>query len=120
MSESADGHEFGLHLVEEGPWPENELTDNLYRVQDRLYTTFEGLVEGQIAEQYPATAGHDFRIEVDFIGDCPARLRELVAGFHELINRDPIYTEQVRDSRSVGTVGAVLNVLDPAALGLEH
>ena len=54
-----------LVLVEEGPWSEGQLTDELRRVQQRLYDCVEAAVDGVIAERYPQWKSRVFVIRLD-------------------------------------------------------
>ena len=50
-------------LVEEGPW--DDVTANLRRVQDRLYTCVDAAIEGKLAELYPDSIGANVLIRLD-------------------------------------------------------
>lgn len=50
-------------LVEEGPW--DDITENLRRVQDRLYACVDAAIEGKLAELYPDSTGADVLIRLD-------------------------------------------------------
>lgn len=49
-------------LVEEGPW--DDLAHELKRLQDRLYSCLEAVIDGQLAEKYPESTGHVVTIEL--------------------------------------------------------
>ena len=60
-----DTDKFIIVLVEEGPWAENQVRDNLERLQDRLYNCVDVAVDGHLATKYPDSRGKGVVIRLD-------------------------------------------------------
>jgi hypothetical protein len=65
ISHTPDGQYWTLTLVEEGPWPLRVQTARLRHLQDRLYSAFDAVVDGNVAAKYPDSTGKHFIIRVD-------------------------------------------------------
>ncbi len=57
VSLAADGVTYSVYLVEQGPWADSEVPQELRRVQERLYSALEVIPDGKLAELYPETNG---------------------------------------------------------------
>ena len=64
-------------LVEEGPW--GDVQSNLVRIQDRLYTCLDAVLDGQLAEQSPESKGQEVTIQID----CYSLPKSEVTGFFQ-------------------------------------
>lgn len=77
-----------LVLVEQGPWPEDDVTEQLRRLQDRLYACLDAVFEGQIAEKFPDSRGLPLMIQIDAYdiesGELPAFFDRFTTGIWTL------------------------------------
>ena len=78
-------------LVEEGPWPPDEINANLCRVQERLYNCVDAALDGNLAERYPESKGKPVVIRLDAYDLPEQEVREFFAVFAESVPRLPEY-----------------------------
>lgn len=95
-------------LVEEGPW-ENSVSDNLRRIQDRLYGCVDAALDGQLAQQFPETMGKKLIVQLD----CYNLPRDKVTEFFEEFSRGifalPEYRQALSRSPFVRGIGFEIN-----------
>jgi hypothetical protein len=86
-----------VHLVEEGPWPEDDSGWNarLRELQDRLYNAVDAVVDGHLAGKFPDLHGKPVRIQIDSPSGCPARLQAFVRTFGEALAHPGEYREAI-------------------------
>jgi hypothetical protein len=56
---------WALVLVEQGPWDAAELTEQLRRVQARLYSCLDAALDGQVAQNFPESVGKPLIIRLE-------------------------------------------------------
>jgi hypothetical protein len=54
-----------LVLVEDGPWADSEILENLKKLQSRLMRTVDAILNGSFARRFPESAGKHFVIRLD-------------------------------------------------------
>lgn len=54
-----------LYLVEVGPWSDEEKAQNLHRLGQRICDCVTAIINGHIAQRFPATMGEPITIEVE-------------------------------------------------------
>jgi hypothetical protein len=101
---------FGMVLVEEGPWPHNEVEANLRRVQERLYNCVDAALDGQLAERFPESKGKPLVIRLDAYNLPEQELREFFALFAESVPRLPEYAAALAVSNFVGRMSFELSI----------
>ena len=95
---------FVLRIVEEGPWDDDTLDEELHRVQDRLYDCVDIAVDGHLASKYPESKGQAAVIRLDGY-DIPRKpVQEFFQAFAEHVGN----SDEVRDAmRSNGFVSSL-------------
>ena len=81
VTRHASGDTFSLILVEEGPWPEHDLSRELHRVQDRLNDLVDAVLQGVVAQRFPETHGRHIVIRLDGYGLPEAPVGEFCSRF---------------------------------------
>ncbi len=79
--------EFVLCLVENGPWSDLQL--QLSNLQQRLYDSFDAIVDGHVAAKFPQSIGRRFRLQIDAYNEPPQPVCELVKKFDRHIQSAP-------------------------------
>jgi len=79
-------------LVEEGPW--DEITNELRRLQNRLYDCVDAALDGQVYKKFPATKGKVMVIQLDGY-NLP---REQVSEFFESFSKNVLKLEDYANS----------------------
>jgi hypothetical protein len=65
VARSEDPNNWNLVLVEQGPWPKDQVDVQLRRVQGRLYDCIDAAVDGQVAAKFPESFGKSITIRLD-------------------------------------------------------
>lgn len=84
---------FSLILVEEGPWPDEDIVVKLRELQDRLYNCVFAAIDGQLADLYPDSKGKDVVIRLDCF-DTPA---DEVADFFDRFSKHIMKSEKIQN-----------------------
>ena len=100
-------------LVEEGPWSEDEVADQLRRVQERLYGCLDSIVDGQVSDAYPNSANKPIEIRVDAYNVPEAPLASLLDAFSANVLEIPDYKAALASNDRVPSIIFSLN-LDPS------
>lgn len=101
ITQSRDGDEFALYLVESPPWGDDPVA-RARSVQERVYNATDFVLDGQLASDYPDSRGKRVRIDVVCKGDDPPpNIREVVEGLDEVVHTAEDY---VRDIQQKGVV----------------
>ena len=61
---ASDNNEWKLVLVEQGPWA-GGIDEHLRRFQARLFDAVDAALDGQLAQQFPESAGQHVVVQVD-------------------------------------------------------
>jgi hypothetical protein len=95
---SPDGREYLLVLVESRPWSEPGVLDQL---ADRINSCLDFVLDGDLAAQFPETAGCSVRIHVDHLVPADsgaealfARAREALAGHGIRFSADLLHPDE--------------------------
>lgn len=100
---SDDKSEFALYLVEDAPWGDVEL--RVKKMQDRVYTTVDAVLDGIIASDYPDSKGKRIRIEVVCRGESPSpRFSEVVNRLNQIIHSMDDYVNDIKHSGYVSSL----------------
>jgi hypothetical protein len=70
-----------LCMVEEGPWSEQQVVEELRRVQNRLYDYMSVAVDGQLAKSHPDSVGRGVVIRLDCYDTPEEPVEEFFARF---------------------------------------
>ena len=89
VTRHASGHTFSLILVEEGPWHEQALSQELHRVQDRLNDLVDAVLQGIVAQRFPETQGRHIVIRLDGYGLPEAPVEEFCSRFAGHLQTSP-------------------------------
>ncbi len=77
-------------LVEQGPWRE-PFTDELLRVQERLYDCIDVVLDGQLAEKVPESKGGAITIRLDCYNVPAGEVAAFFKAFSEGVFENPDY-----------------------------
>jgi hypothetical protein len=100
IAKNEDESRWSMVLVEEGPWRADEVEVQLRRVQDRLYGCIDAAIDGQLAEQFPASQGKPVTIKVDFY-QVPEQVRPFFLRFSKGALQHPSYRRALESSEFV-------------------
>ena len=89
-------------LVEEGPW--DDVSTNLRRLQDRLYSCIDAAIDGKLAELYPESVGASVVIRLDGYGLPMPDSREFFDRFSSAVLDLPYYRAALETSPHVSGV----------------
>jgi len=98
-----------LVLVEEGPWDESHIADQLRRVQDRLYGCLDAIVDGQISDAYPDSVNKPLEIRVDAYNVPEAPLANFFDAFSANVLETPDYKTALETNDQVPSISFRLN-----------
>jgi hypothetical protein len=109
VTEDPHAGEWVLHLVEDGPWPEelHGMNARLRTIQDRVYGAVDVALEGQLARMYPEARGARVRVQVDSPSGCPDGLQRMVNALHKYINETPGYLQEMGPSHDTESLRVV-------------
>ncbi len=99
--------EWRLVLVEQGPWADT--TNELSRLQDRLYNCIEAVLDGQIAEKFPETKNARIKIRVDCYDVPEAEVAEFFGKFSEGVFQIDDYRRALEHSDQTSGIGFEIN-----------
>ncbi len=100
---------WSLVLVEEGPWEEDEIADQLRRIQDRLYGCLDAIVDGQVSDAYPDSSNKPLEIRVDAYNVPEASLSGLIDAFSANALDIPDYKTALESNDRVPSIIFSLN-----------
>lgn len=86
ISETPDGS-WVLILVEEGPWPDDDLIPNLRRIQERLYGCIDVAIDGHLASLHPESKGKPVVVRLDCYDTPDAPVRDFVGRFASYVGQ---------------------------------
>lgn len=89
-------------LVEEGPW--DDVSTNLRRLQDRLYSCIDAAIDGKLTELYPESVGASVVIRLDGYGLPMPDSREFFDRFSSAVLDLPDYRAALEASPHVSGV----------------
>lgn len=94
-------------LVEQGPW--DDVSGNLRRLQDRLYTCIDVAIDGKLAELYPDSIGASVIIRLDGYNLPMSESREFFEMFSSAVLELPDYKTALETSPHVSGIQFVAN-----------
>lgn len=101
---------WGMVLVEQGPWEQQQIESNLRRLQERLYNCIDAAIDGNFAELYPDSAGKPVLIRLDAYNIPEAEVREFFERFSGAVLQIPDYVTALKTSSIVPSIEFELNV----------
>jgi hypothetical protein len=93
-----------LLLVEMGPWPEKEETQNLQRLGQRVCDCITAVMHGVIAERYPQLAGAPVCIQVDSYSTPRWAVEALLAKLQNTVNTDGEIQRELNSGRFTSSI----------------
>lgn len=92
--------EYTLYLVEDGPWPTDELGWNqcLTRIQNRIFDAFDIAVDGHLHKTFPDSLGKSIRIQIDSPHGTPKKLSDLISQIKRFIDTSEEYSKAIESS----------------------
>lgn len=95
--------EWKMVLVEEGPWT-GPVSDQLRRIQDRLYGCLDAALDGQLAEKFPESAGKKIVIRLDCYNVPKAEVSDFFSKFSEGVLSLPDYKNALGQNSQVAGI----------------
>jgi len=86
VTEDPINDEYVVYLVEDGPW--TSIENQLRKLQERLYDSFDMIVDGHVATKFPQSLGRKIRLQVDSYNSPPRELIEFVWKFSDYLKND--------------------------------
>jgi hypothetical protein len=96
-------------LVEQGPWRAS-ITDELLRVQDRLYDCVDAVLDGQLADKVPESTGATVTIKLECYGVPGEEVKNLFKAFSEGVFQIPDYKKASANCAYVRDIRFELNI----------
>jgi hypothetical protein len=93
-----------LVLIEAGPWWPDDLKDELYRIQDRLYGCIDAAIDGQLAEKFPDTIGKHIIIKLICVDIADQDIIEFFNDFSNVALSLPDYKNALSKSKFVSGI----------------
>jgi hypothetical protein len=112
IAKNDDESEWSLVLVEQGPWSAEETSDELRRLQDRLYGCIDAAIDGQVAEAYPASNGKSVVIRLDGYDLPDEEVQSFFAKFSESVLEIPDYKNALSNNSYVKSIAFAVNLSD--------
>lgn len=94
-------------LVEQGPW--DDVSGNLQRLQNRLYTCIDVAIDGKLAELYPDSIGASVIIRLDGYNLPMPESREFFETFSSAVLELPDYKTALETSPHVAGIQFAAN-----------
>ena len=101
---------WALILVEEGPWQENTVANELRRIQDRLYGCLDAALDGAVTGLYPDSLGSPLMIRLDAYDLPELPLRDFFATFSSEVVKLPDYVAAIASQPYFSRIEFELNV----------
>lgn len=86
-------------LVEEGPW--DDCAYELNRLQERLYSCLDAVIDGQLAEKFPESTGHLVTIELHGYNLPQDEVSDFFSRFSSSVLMLPDYAQALTESAYV-------------------
>lgn len=104
-----------LVLVETGPWDDGEKEQQLQRLGQRISDCVTAVLNGHVAERYPATMGEPTTIQVDSYDTPRLDVDILVAKMQNALNASKEIQQQLRTARFTPSIRITHHWADFAA-----
>ena len=93
-----------LVLVEMGPWTGKEKNQNLQRLGQRITDCVSAIINGHVAQRYPATRGVPVTIQIDSYDTPRLDVDILIAKMQNALNNSPDLQEQLRSGQFTSAI----------------
>ena len=110
VAKSDDPSIWLMILVEQGPWERNEISDELSRIQNRLYDSVDAAIDGQLATKFPETFGKIIQVQLDGYNLPEIEISEFFKSFSENIFKIQDYSLALENSKHVSGIKFELNL----------
>ena len=101
---------WGMIIVEEGPWEQQQIESNLRRLQERMYSCIDAALNGDFAAAFPGSVGKPVLIQLDAYNVPELELRSFFKRFASAVLQTPDYATALRASNVVPNIEFALNV----------
>ena len=95
---------WSLVLVEEGPWEEGEIANQIQRIQNRLYGCLDAVVDGQVSSAYPESVNKPIEIRIDAYNIREAPLSKFFDAFSANVLEVPDYKSALEKNELVPSI----------------
>lgn len=110
ISNNEDESVWGLVLVEQGPWNTDETSDELSRLQSRLYGCIDAIIDGKVAEVYPGSLGKAFVIQLDGYDLPEDVVSTFFASYSQSVLEIPDYKQALESNMYVKAIEFEINL----------
>jgi hypothetical protein len=86
---------FVMVLVEQGPWEESDILQQLRRLQDRLYDCVEIAIDGHLSQRFPDAVGKPIWIRLDCYETPDEPVRSFFERFEKWLREGDEYRDGV-------------------------
>ena len=101
---------WSMVLVEEGPWPQEQIATNLRRLQERLYNCVDAALDGKLAKQFPESSGKPIVIRLDAYNVPEQEVKEFFGHFAHAVPQSPDYAAALASSNIVPSISFELSI----------
>jgi hypothetical protein len=108
VARQSAGGVWKLVLVEQGPWI-GSLTDNLSRVQERLYDCIDIALDGKLAQRFPESKGKPLIVQLDCYDLPRSEVEEFFVEFSSGVLELDDYKKALDHSPFVESIGFEIN-----------
>ena len=93
-----------LVFVEMGPWTAEQKNQNMQRLGNRIASCVSAVINGHIAQRYPATMGVPLTIQVDSYDTPRLEVDILLAKMQNDFDESPEIQEELRSGRFTSAI----------------
>lgn len=93
-----------LVLIEMGPWPSEQKEQNLHRLGLRIGDCVTAVVEGIVAQRFPATLGQPIIIQVDSYDTPRWDVEALLARLQNIVNTSAEIQAELKNGRYTSSI----------------
>jgi len=101
ITQSPNGDEFMLILVEEGPWDEPITDEKMRDIQERIYNAVDGAIDGYLSKKYPDAKGKKVSVQIDCYDPPTNQVSVLVKRLSQFLETDAEYKAAIINSEHV-------------------
>lgn len=110
VTKGEDPNNYNLVLVEQGPWSVHSLGEHLARLQARLYDCVDAAIDGQIAAQFPESAGANITIRLNGYDLPENKVQSFFASFASQVLELPDYASAIAASKFISGISFELDL----------
>jgi hypothetical protein len=104
-----DGSRWRIVLVEEGPWRDDDVDNQLRRVQGRLYDMLDVALDGGLWRLYPDSFQKPVTLQLDCYNVPEEKVRPWFGRFATGAGETPDYAKALRENKYVAGLSFELN-----------